>query len=313
MTAVSTASLFQSALLNIQNNQNQLAKLSDQAGSTFVSQNLAGYGDQAGQLTALNSTASRLSSYVNGTQALSDKLDTQNTALTAVNTAAQGAVSAINEALANNSASTLLSTLQSQLTAASSALNTQLNGQYLFSGGNVNTPPVANSTLSSLNTAADVTAAFQNGQTPSVGRIDANTTVQTGVLASNVASPLFSALQAVQAFNAGPNGPLTGSLTSAQSTFLNGVVAQFNSALATTTSAVANNGVVQQQVTTANTNLTDQQTALTGVIGNITDTNEAQVSNQINLAQTALQVSAEVFQGLQSDSLLNILTPSTGG
>jgi flagellar hook-associated protein 3 FlgL len=307
---VSTVALFQSALLNIENNQTQLATLSNQAGSQKVSQSLAGYGDQMGQLTSLNSTASRLTSYINGTQALSDKLATQNTALTAVNTAAQSATTAINEALANNSASSLMDTLQAQMSAAASALNTQVNGQYLFSGGNVNTPPVGNSDLSSMNTAADVTNAFQNGQTPSVSRIDANTTVQTGMLASDVGSPLFSALQAVQAYNAGPNGPLSGTLTADQSTFLNGVVAQFNTALASTTNSVAANGVVANQVSTAQTSLTDQQTALTGVIGNITNTDEAAVSNQIQLATTALSVSTEVFQGLQSASLLTVLGTS---
>ena len=42
--------------------------------------------------------------------------------------------------------------------------------------------------------------------------------VKTGVLASDAGTPLMTALAAVQAYNAGPNGPLTGALTPAQST-----------------------------------------------------------------------------------------------
>jgi flagellar hook-associated protein 3 FlgL len=311
MTPVSTAALYQSALFNIENNENNVAKYTDQAGSGFVSQNLAGYGDQAGQLTALNSTNAKLTSYVNGAQSLSNQLDAQNTALTQVNTAAQAAVTAINQAVGQNSATTLLSTLQAQLTNAASALNTQYNGQYLFSGGNVNTAPVANSTLSNLNTTADVTAAFTNGSAISSTQLGGNTTVPTGQLASSVGQPLFSALQQIQAYNAGPNGPLTGSLTQAQSTFLQGVVSQFSSALQTTTNAVASNGVVQAQVSTIQTNLGDQQTALQGVISNVTDVDPAKVSTQLTLAQSALQLSAQVFEGLQSSSLLNLLSPTT--
>ena len=203
--------------------------------SQKVSQSLAGYGDQTASLTALNSTAAQLNSYVDGAQSVADKLATQDTALSTVSTAAQAARTAIAQAVGQDNATTLIQTLQAQLTTAASALNTQYQGQYLFSGGQVNTPPVATTSLSSLNTPADVTAAFKNGQVVSASRLDANTVVPTGVLASDVGTPLFNALQAVQAYNAGPDGPLTGALTSDQQTFLSGVLSQFDGALASTT------------------------------------------------------------------------------
>ena len=305
---ISTAALYNSILFNIQNDQTQQATLANQVASQKVSQSLAGYGDQTASLTALNSTAAQLNSYVDGAQSVADKLATQDTALSTVSTAAQAARTAIAQAVGQNDATTLIQTLQAQLTTAASALNTQYQGQYLFSGGQVNTPPVATTSLSSLNTPADVTAAFKNGQVVSASRLDANTVVPTGVLASDVGTPLFNALQAVQAYNAGPNGPLTGALTSDQQTFLSGVLSQFDGALASTTDQVAANGVVQAQVATAQTSLGDQQTAIQGVIGNITDADPAKLSNQLNLASTALQASAEVFQSLQSDSLLTLLS-----
>ncbi len=310
MTPVSTSALFSNALFNIETNENQVAKFTDEAGSGFVSQNLAGYGSQAGQLTTLNSTNAKLTSYVAGATSLGSQLDLQNTALGQVSTAAQAALTAIQNAVGQNSGTTLMASLQAQLTNAAGALNTQSNGQYLFSGGNVNTPPVADSNLANLNLPSDVTAAFTNGTAISATQLAGNTTVQTGQLASSIATPLLSALQQVQAYNAGPNGPLTGTLTQAQSTFLQGVVSQFSSAVTTANNAEAVNGVVQGQVTTIQTNLTDQQTTLQGVISNITDIDPAKVSNQLTLAQDALQVSAQVFQGLQSSSLLNLLAPT---
>jgi flagellar hook-associated protein 3 FlgL len=309
MTPVSTSAMFSSALLNIENNENQVAKYTDQAGSGFVSQNLAGYG--AGQLTSLNSANAKLTSYVAGATSLSSQLETQNTALNQVSTATQAALTAVQNAVGQNTATTLLASLQAQLTNVASALNTQVNGQYLFSGGNTNTPPVANSTLANLNLPSDVTAAFTNGTTISSTQLAGNTTVSTGQLASAISTPLFSALQQIQAYNAGPNGPLTGALTQAQSTFLQGVITQLQSATTTANNAEAVNGVVQNQVTTLQTNLTDQQTTLQGVISNITNVDPAKVSNQLTLAQDALQVSAQVFQGLQSSSLLNLLAPTS--
>jgi flagellar hook-associated protein 3 FlgL len=311
MTPVSTSALFSTALFNIENNENQVAKYTDQAGSGYVSQNLAGYGAQAGQLTALNSSNAKLNSYIAGATSLSSQLDMQNTALNQVSTATQAALSAIQTAVGQGSATTLMASLQAQLTNVASALNTQYNGQYLFSGGNVNTPPVADSTLSNLNLPSDVTAAFTNGTAISATQLAGNTTVSTGQLASAISTPLFNALQQVQAYNAGPNGPLSGTLTQAQTTFLQGVVSQFSSAVTTANNAEAVNGVVQGQVSDLQTGLTDQQTTLQGVISNITDIDAAQVSNQLTLAQDALQVSAQVFQGLQGSSLLNLLTPTT--
>ncbi|MGC1302038.1 MAG: hypothetical protein WA840_06660 [Caulobacteraceae bacterium] len=314
MTPVSTASMFANTTLSINNGQSLLTQLTNELNSNEVSQNLAGYGDQAGQLTALNSTAAKLTSYVNGATSVSNMLDQQNTALGEVGTASQAALTAIQNAVGQNDGTTLMQTLQAQLTNAAGALNTQFNGQYLFSGGNVNTPPVANSDLSTLTTTASVTAAFQNGQAISSTQLGGNTTVQTGVLASNVATPLYNALQQVAAFNAGPNGPLSGPLTQAQTTFLSGVEAQFTTAVNTANNATADNGVVQSQVGDIQTNLKDQQTSINTTISDITNQGgnlQANLSSQINLANSALQLSAQAFQILQGSSLLNLLSPPT--
>ena len=312
MSPISTASLYSSLAANIGTSQTQQAKDAAEISSGEVSTDLAGYGSTAGTLTAVNSVSSRLTSYVANAQALSGKLDVQDTALSQVATAAQSARTAVAEALANNSGDDLMSTLQAQLSTATGALNTQYDGQYLFSGGQADTAPVTASSLSDLTAASPLSSIFKNGQTAQVSRLDDSTVVKTGVLASDAGTPLMSALAAVQAYNAGPNGPLTGTLTAAQSTFLTGVLSQFDTAISSTDTTVADNGVVAQEVSDKTTQLTDQQTAIQGVVSNITTPDEAQVATQLSLAQTTLQASAQIFSSLQSDSLLQVLSPSSG-
>ena len=308
MSPISTANLYSSLAASIDASQIQQANDTAEISSSKVSTDLAGYGATAGTLTAVNSVSSRLTSYVNNAQALSGKLDVQEQALSQVATAAQSARTAVAEALANNSGADLMTTLQSQLSTAAGALNTQYDGQYLFSGGQADTAPLAASQLSDLTAASPLSSVFKNGQTVQVSRLDDSTVVKTGVLASDAGTPLMTALAAVQAYDAGPNGPLSGTLTAAQSSFLSGVLSQFDSAISSANTTVADNGVVAQEVTDKTTQLTDQQTAIAGVVSNITTPDEAQVATQLSLAQTTLQASAQIFSSLQSDSLLKVLS-----
>ena len=310
MSPISTASLYASLAANIGTSQTQEANYTAELSSNQVSTDLAGYGATAGTLTAVNSVSARLTSYVANAQALSGKLDVQDSALSQVASAAQSARTAVADALANNSGDELMTTLQAQLSTAAGALNTQYDGQYLFSGGQADTAPVAASQLSDLTAASSPSSIFKNGTTAQVSRLDDSTVVQTGVLASDAGTPLMSALAAVQAYNAGPNGPLTATLTAAQSTFLSGVLSQFDTAISSANTTVADNGVVAQEVTAKTTQLTDQQTAIAGVVSNITTPDEAEVATQLSLAQTTLQASAQIFSSLQSDSLLQVLSPT---
>ncbi|WP_217433637.1 hypothetical protein [Caulobacter sp. S45] len=311
MSPISTASLYGSLAANIGASQTRQANYAAEISSGEVSTDLAGYGATAGTLTAVNSVSARLTSYVANARALSGKLDVQDQALSQVATAAQSSRNAVAEALANDSGDDLMSALQAQLSTAAGALNTQYDGQYLFSGGQADTAPVAAGQLSDLTAAGPLSSIFKNGQTAQVSRLDDSTVVKTGVLASDAGGPLMSALAAVQAYDAGPNGPLSGTLTTAQSSFLTGVLSQFDTAISASNTTVADNGVVAQEVTEKTTQLTDQQTAIAGVVSNITMPDEAQVATQLSLAQTTLQASAQIFSSLQSDSLLQVLSPAT--
>ena len=310
MNRVSTSGMFNSAVLAINNAQNRLTTAGQQANTGKLANDLSGYGANTEQITAAQSLQSRLKSHIEAGKVLASKLDLQDQTLQTVAKAAGDAHQAISQALAAGDGSSLVTQLQAALSTSVTALNTQFNGQYLYAGSQTGTAPVAASSLADLTAAGAIGNVFKNDQLATVSRIDDHTLTTTGQLASTVATPLFTALQQVEAFNQGPNGPITGQLTPAQTTFLQGIVAQFTTAQTQATSIAVQNGAAQNQLTTTTDILSNQSDALTGTLSNLTDVDEAKAASDLQLAQFALQASAQVFSTLKNSSLLNLL-PNT--
>jgi flagellar hook-associated protein 3 FlgL len=205
----------------------------------------------------------------------------------------------------------LMNQVRSLFSQAASALNTQYNGSYVFAGGQTATQPFSSTSLADLTTQGSVSSFFQNGSLAPVTRIDDNTTVQTGFLASNVGSTLMGVFQSIQAFQQSGSGNFGGALTSAQQTFLDGAISQLNAVVASTNQTAAQGGDIQNQVSAALTTQTDRQTTLTGVLGTMTNADAAAAATNLTQAQTAFQASAQVFNVLKGMSLLNYLSSST--
>jgi len=310
MQRISTADSYAAIIANMQQAQTQLSTASNQISSGETATDLQGYAAHAETLTAMQTVNNQVTGYLSQDSILANKLTTQDTGLQQVAGAATGASQAINSAIANNTGDTLMQSLEVQFQNAAEGLNSTYNGEYVFAGGQVNTPPVSVSSMSALASAPSVASVFQNDQQITSSQINQNTTVQTGFLASNLGTPLMTALQAIQNFNNGPNGPLTGQLTATQITFLQGQIATRNAAAGTLNGQAAQNGGVQSQLTNTQTDLTDQQNTLGTMIGNIAAANVAQASANLQQAQLAIQASAQVFLALQNTSLLNVLTAS---
>jgi flagellar hook-associated protein 3 FlgL len=204
-----------------------------------------------------------------------------------------------------------MSQVQNLFSQASSALNTQYNGSYIFSGGQTSTQPFTATSLANLTSQANVSSFFANGSVAPVSRVDDNTTVQTGFLASNVGSALMGVFQSIQNFQQGGTGNFGGTLTSAQQTFLDSAISSLNAVVASTTQNTAQGGEIQSQISTALTTQTDRQTTLSTVLGNMTDADAAKAATNLTEAQTAFQASAQVFNTLKGMSLLNYLSGST--
>ena len=306
MDRVSTSGLYGSVLANLTAAQNAQVSASTQVSSGKKATDLKGFGGKAETLTAMQSVQSQVTSYLDQSTLLANKLTMQDNAMTQLGTAAQSASKAISDALASGDGSNLIQTLNGNFKDAISSLNTTYNGEYIFAGGQVNTKPVNAQALIDLASPATVASIFANDQHAAANQINSNTTLQTGFLADQLGAPLFSALKSIEDFDQSV-GAFSGQLTEAQKTFLQGQLGSIQSAVAGVTNLTAQNGLLQKQVDTNVTALTDQQTSLAGLIGNITDADLAQASSNLATAQQAIQASAQVFQTLRNSSLVNLL------
>ncbi len=295
MDRVTTQTAYSTLLGSLMRSEVRQADAQRQVSTGKVASDLKGFGSNAEALTATRTVKARVDGFVQNAKDLSNKLSAQDLALTQVSDAASGARQAIANAIATGHGDGLMNSLKSYLDQASSALNTQYNGQYLFAGGRVDTPPV------------DATHTFQNDQNATVSRLDESTTVTTGMVASDVGGPLFTDIAAVVGYDAGGTGPLSGQLTQTQIDYLTTTLAGFDSARSGIDDKVAQNGMMQNRVTNVQTVQQDRQMALETMIGNVADADMAKAASQLSQSQVALQASAQVFSTLQSTSLMNFL------
>ena len=210
-------------------------------------------------------------------------------------------------AIAEGNGATLVQELQAQYEQASDSLNVNYQGQYLFAGGQTDTPPVKAGTITDLPAGSP----FQNGTLKAVSRVDDNTAVQTGQLADQVGKPLFDVLGSIASYVA-TTYPATGAfptqLSAADLSFLQGTLSQFDAANANVSGYVAQTGTDQSDIAAATARVADRQTAATAVLGDVADADPARAATDLQLAQVAVQASAQLFTTLKGSSLLDLLS-----
>ena len=308
MTGISSTTAYNTVLTGMLNAQTAQATATQQISSGETASNVQGYGAQSETLLALQAVQSQTNSYLANSQTTANVLSAQDLGFTQLNDSVSAASNAISTALGAGSGDTLMQSLGTAFQNAVSGLNTSYDGQYLFAGGAVTTQPTTATSMSDLTSGAPISSLFQNGDNVATAKLSPSSTVQTGFLANQLGTNLYTAYQSIQSY-VQTNGPFTNPLTDAQQTFLQGALASFKAVGTQLTSAQAQNGLVQQQVTAAQTQLTDQQTTMNGLIGNISSANMATAAANLQQAQTAVQASSQAFLALQNstNTLMSLL------
>lgn len=307
VTRVTTPGNYSAVLANLLAAQRNQMEAGDKVSTRKNGQNLKDYAKSSELLTAMRSVQTRLEVYDDQNKLLSDKLSTQNTSLTRVADAAQAVRQIFAEALASGRADTLVEDVEAELRNAVEGMNGRYAGKYLFAGGQVDTRPVTATTLSDLTAGPPISSFFQNDTFKVTAKLDEATTVTTGFLANDIGTDLLNAFKDFQTFNQGAQGPFTGALTTAQQSFLEGQLANWDTVRSDITTIAAYNGVNQKRLETIAGDLTTRQNSLAGMIGDITDADMAEASAQLQQAQLSVQSAAYVFQALQESSLINLL------
>jgi len=144
-----------------------------------------------------------------------------------------------------------------------------------------------------------------------VSRLDESTTAVSGFLADEVGEPLFTLMRDIQIYHAGPNGPLNGNLTPAQTAFLESKLADFSAAQQGLTVTAAENGLVQRRVEDAVKTQESRAVAMEGFISDVAEVDMAEAISRLQQAQAALQASAYTMNMLRSTTLLDLLKYSS--
>lgn len=308
VTRVTTTGNYSAVLTNLLAAQQKQMDAGDKVSTGKNGQNLKDYAQKSELLTAMRSVQTRLVGYSDQNALLSDKLSTQDTALSRIADAAGSVRQVIADALASGRVDTLVEDIQAQLSNAVEALNARYGGKYLFAGGQVDTQPVNVSALADLTAPPAIIAnLFKNDTFKVTAKPDDATTITTGMLASDIGTDLLTNFQAFETFNEGVDGPFTGAMTDNQRTFLESQLASWDQTRSDLTIKVAYNDTNQKRLETIATDLEGRQNTLTGMIADITDADMAEAAAQLQQSQLAVQAAAYVFQSLQSSSLINLL------
>jgi flagellar hook-associated protein 3 FlgL len=307
---ISTASQSAYFLQQIQNASNALNTTQEQIASGQNATTYAGFGNQAQMLIATMSANARNSAYTTATTIAATQVSLQDSQLTSLSSLATQLQQAVTNAVANNNASTLMTQAQGIFEQASAILNSQdANGNYIFGGGNSDTPPMTATSLTQLASLPSVSNAFDNGNFQTSVQVADGQSVTYGITASNIGTGLMQELQSLAQFDQGPNGDFSSatSLSSAQSSFLNSAIPTASSVADDLNTATAANGNVANQLGDAQTQQSSMNTLYQGFISNIQDTNMADAATQLSLNQTQLEAALQVTAGLNKLSLLNYL------
>ncbi|MDP1736878.1 MAG: flagellin [Caulobacter sp.] len=306
MNRVATGNSYSSVLNDLMRAQVRQQDASAQVSSGKVAGDLKGFARQAETLLATRSIQTKVEGFLSQGLTLTSKLQSQEQAMTQATDASRGARQAVAEALATGRGEALMSELSSWFSSASDSLNARFGGRYLFAGGQVDTPPVSAGALADLTTQPTVASFFQNDNLVPASQLDESTTIQSGFLADQLGTGLFDAFRQVQDF-VDVNGDFTGQLTTAQSSFLEGMLDDFDAAANDLTDATARNGLIQNRVDKTMDAQEARRAMLEGMVGGITDVDMAEAISRLQQAQTTVEASAQVFRSLSDSSLLNLL------
>ncbi|MNS28973.1 flagellar hook-associated protein FlgL [compost metagenome] len=219
---------------------------------------------------------------------------------------------AIANAIAAGRMEGLMSEMETIFKMAQDGLNMKHQGKFLFAGGDVDqqavvlpATPVGATDLEKLAAMPATSDAFRNDQLKQTSLLDETVTMDTGFLASDIGQDLFNVFRDLQVLHQAT--PLNGQMTDAQKTALTGLMARFETAAKDVVNLQAKNGSMQARVDTLLESQEARKISVDTMLSGKTDANMAEAVTELEMAQIALQASAQVLSQLRQVSLLDYL------
>ncbi|MGH7028580.1 flagellin [Brevundimonas sp.] len=305
MTRVATFGNYQSALLQLMAAQSRGEEAQNKVNTKKNATDLVGFGRGSETVSALKSSQTRIQGFIDTSKTVADRLTSQDMGLERVADAATAARQAIANAIAAGRLDGLMAELESQFQVAQDGLSMKHQGKYVFAGGAVDQLPTNVTDLSALAALPATADAFKNDQLKQTSWLDENVTMDTGFLASDIGQALFDVFRDVQTFHQAT--PLNGQMTDAQRTFLTTQMTRFETAAKGVVDVQARNGAMQARVDTLIESQEARKISVDTILSGKTDANMAEAVTELEMAQIAIQASAQVISQLRQVSLLDYL------
>lgn len=294
-------------LAQLRSTEGALNATNNQVATGKVSTTYAGFGSKTATLEAARSTVERIKSDIANTQEAQQQLDLQDTQVTQLADLATEVRQAMSDTLSTNDGTALMNQMQGFFDRATEILNVKNGGTYLFGGDKTDTPPVNVSTLTQLAALGSPSAAFDNGTVKRSIRIGEGQTMETGMLASDLGTQLFTMFRDVAQFAAGPSGSFGSTLNDTQQTFLTGAIQTSIGAATDLNAQAATNGFKYQSVQQTQARLTSASNVYKGFVSDIENVDMPEAVSRLNQNQVMVQAALQVTANLNQMSLLNYL------
>ena len=333
--SMSIANLAQQNYINalLTSQRNQLNTLQDQISS---GEKGSLYSDLGGSATvtsiSLNDALSQLTVYGNNISLVQGRTGVMDTALNTITSTAQSVSNNLLTATQSDTTDPGMANFnvqaQNALAQIQGYLNTAYNGQQVFAGTDLNTPPVAslttlnnnvNAQLANLYSGASTGAQVMTGVTGVTGtnagysatvggagnltaQIDTNQTVDYTVKADDPAiQQVMQGLSVIANLKFDPAHPTD------FWTVFNGAKALIDQGTTGVTNLDGKVGLAQNELTQATNVQQSTQSTLQTQLGNTDDVDVAAATTQLQLLQTQLQASYKVVSMVNQLSLVNYL------
>ncbi|WP_426441522.1 flagellin [Bradyrhizobium genosp. P] len=269
-----------------------------QESSGQQSQDIAGYGSNAGRVVNLQVSVTRSQSYIDAAQLADSKVQVMYSAVGSMTNLVTQLRSQLTAANTGSSASvaSVISSAQQMLSQMGSLLNTQYDGQYVFGGAQTNSAPAdltSFATGTGSLTTADTSYYKGDSEIASV-RVSDSQSVSYGVTADNSA---FEQVMRVLKYVANS--------TSLSSSTISQALSFASTALDATSTVQAKLSSAASQIETASADQSDYQNFASTLSTNLTSVDVAAVTAQLSTYQTQLTASFSAIAKIQSLNLAN--------
>lgn len=294
MTRVASYSHNQSLLQGMLRNQADVFKTHHQINTGKKAPDYKGIAPQASTIVNARAAMSRTEAYKQTANEVSQTLSLIDLQTGSMIEASEAMKQSILEALAMESGQGFGEILESNFQMIVSALNTKISNSFLFGGAQSTEKPFSVTTLDELAALANASDGFTNDQTLASVRVTDTFNLEYGVLADQVAGPIMDVFKALKDFHDSPLGPINGDLTPDQVAFLEGQLAEIDTAIQGMRTTQTANGLRQSQMKDITQQLKQQAVYFETFVGDVEDVDMAEAISRFTADQAALEVSYRV-------------------